>query len=99
MSSQTNTETTIDQKVKTPRMFIVIFHNDDTTPMDFVIYVLRTIFRLSVEESEEITLRIHHTDSAVVGTYSCEIAEQKVAETTSISRSNNYPLTVTMQPE
>lgn len=99
MSSQTNIETTIDQKVKTPRMFVVILHNDDATPMDFVVYLLRIIFRLDDEAATQVMMTVHHNEKAVAGTYSREIAEQKVKEATTLARANNHALRVSMQPE
>jgi len=77
----TEFEVNIDEKIKNtvrePSMYNVIIINDDTTPMDFVIDVLEKIFKHSRESAENLTLTIHNDGSAVIGTYTYELAEQK----------------------
>ena len=71
----------------------VILHNNDQTPMDFVVFVLATIFKKSIEESIQITLNIHNNGQSVVETYSSyEVAEQKVEEVHNIAQNNGWPL-------
>ena len=69
-------------------MYNVIMHNDDVTTMDFVVYVLVRIFRKSEEDAETLMLKVHNEGSAVVGTYSQDIAQ---------SKANNYPLKLTIE--
>ena len=99
----------IDTKIETnekvvvamqpPKLWKVVFLNDDKTPMEFVIEVLTTIFKHNEERSKEITLEIHNTGSAVVGIYNYEVAEQKGLETTHIARANSFPLQVNIEEE
>jgi ATP-dependent Clp protease adaptor protein ClpS len=70
----------------------VICMNDDKTPVEFVIAMLVSIFRHESDHAVKLTLQIHNDGSAVVGTYSNEIAEQKVVDATSMARMNGFPL-------
>lgn len=91
----------IDEKIKNitkePSKYNVIMVNDDFTPIDWVIDILKTIFKHSDKNAENLTLTIHNDGSAVVGTYQYEIAEQKSIETTNLSRSNGFPLVVKLE--
>lgn len=82
-----------------PKMWKVVFLNDDKTPMEFVIDILSNIFKHTEEKSKELTLEIHNTGSAVVGIYNYEIAEQKGLETTHLARANGFPLQVNIEEE
>ena len=96
-------EVTIDEKIKNkeavPKKYKVIFLNDDHTPMDWVIKLLTEIFKHSTGTAQQITMTIHHEGSGVVGTYSHEIAEQKMAESIEVSRSYGFPLEVTIEED
>jgi len=89
----------IKQKVQEPKRFKVILLNDDTTPMDFVMGILETIFKHTQETSKEITVEIHSTGSGIAGVYSFEIAEVKAVESTQLARSNGFPLQIKMEEE
>ena len=73
--------------------------NDDHTPMEFVVDILQRIFRHSAKTSEQMTLTIHNEGSAIVGTYSFEVAEQKANEAVSLSRANGFPLQLKIEAE
>lgn len=85
--------------VKEPGMFRVIYLNDETTTMDFVIETLVTIFDLTHEESVALTVKIHEEGSAVVAVMPYELAEQKGIEVTVLARSHGYPLQVKLEAE
>lgn len=76
MSTNTDTDTIErpDVKTFTPDLYMVIFHNDDTTPFDFVTMLLRTIFDYNGEDAEDKALEVHTNDKATVGSYTLEIA-------------------------
>lgn len=97
------TETKIDEKVNTsvklPSLWKVIFHNDDQTPMEFVVDLLMIIFKRSEDEAKKITLEIHNTGSGVAGIYHHEIAEQKGIESTNIARQNGHPLVISLEKD
>jgi len=89
----------IKQVVKEPEKYKVIFMNDNQTPMDFVVELLINIFRHSEKTAQDLTMTIHSQGSAVVGTYSYEIAEQKSIEATKLSRENGFPLQIALEKE
>jgi ATP-dependent Clp protease adaptor protein ClpS len=73
--------------------------NDDTTPMEWVIDLMKMIFNHSQETAEQLTLTIHNEGSAVVGIYTYEIAEQKSVESTNASREHGFPLQLRLDKE
>lgn len=93
----------VDDKVKVkvsmPKMWKVIFVNDDTTPMDFVILLLTDVFKHSEDSANELTMQVHTSGSAVVGVYSFEIAESKAVESTTLARNSGYPLQIKIESE
>lgn len=82
-----------------PRRYDVILHNDEFTPMDFVVDLLMRYFRVPIDKATEIMLIIHEEGQAVCGTYYKEIAETKVAQVQQHARNEGYPLLATIQPE
>lgn len=86
-------------EVKQPRMYKVILLNDDYTPMDFVVEVLRKFFGLNEEAATKVMLQVHHDGKGVCGIYTSDIAETKVSLVNDYSRSNEHPLMCTMEPE
>lgn len=95
--TQTQTRPQID--VAEPPMFRVIYINDETTAMEFVIDSLVEHFQYSVEEAEQLTIKIHEMGSAVVAVLPYEIAEQKGIEVTVSARTAGYPLQIKLEPE
>lgn len=98
------TETKVEKIIKIadvapPNLWKVVFVNDDTTPMEFVIGLLITIFRHDEESASQLTLEIHNTGSAVAGLYTYEIAEQKAIDATNVSRNNNFPLQIRVEED
>ncbi|WP_371744370.1 ATP-dependent Clp protease adapter ClpS [Psychrosphaera sp. B3R10] len=86
-------------KLKRPPMYKVVLNNDDYTPMDFVVEVLLKFFGMDLEKANHIMFRIHREGKAIVGTYSAEIAETKVAQVNQYARVNEHPLLCTMEQE
>ena len=84
--------------IQPPSLFNVIYLNDDTTTMEFVIESLKNIFHHTEESAMEITHRIHEEGSSVVSTLPYEIAEQKGVEATMLARTNGFPLNVKLEP-
>lgn len=99
----TTTDVVIDEKIKKetkePPKYKVIFLNDDATPMEWVIQVLTQMYKHSQESAEQITMTIHTEGAGIVGTYSYEIAEQKMTETIHASRNHGFPLAVKMEED
>ncbi len=86
-------------KLDRPRLYKVILHNDDYTPMEFVVLVLKTVFNKSDSDATSIMLHAHTHGMAVAGVYTFEIAETKVQETMALAEKMGYPLLCTMEPE
>ena len=77
----------------------VLIHNDDVTPMDFVVLVLRSLFSLSGARAIEVMWEAHHTGVAHVVTEPLERAEFHVEQARSLSRGRGWPLTFSIEPE
>lgn len=84
-------------RTQRPSLFKVILHNDDYTPMDFVVDVLTRFFSKTQDQATEIMLTVHHKGLAVCGVYPYEIAETKVAMVTDAAREQEYPLQCTLE--
>ena len=80
-----------------PSKFAVVLHNDDYTPMDFVVYVLQEIFHHPYERAERIMLSVHEQGVGVAGIFHFELAEQKAYDTAEEAQQNQYPLKVTIE--
>jgi ATP-dependent Clp protease adaptor protein ClpS len=87
------------QKVEPPKKYKVILHNDDFTPMDFVIVVLMDAFNFGLEKASTITMQVHEKGKGIAGAYSKEIANMKVKKCNQIARAEGHPLKVTMEAE
>jgi ATP-dependent Clp protease adaptor protein ClpS len=86
-------------EVKKPNMYAVVLINDDYTPMEFVIYVLQTIFKKSYEEAKKIMLLVHNEGKGICGVYSLDIAETKANQVVEFSRVNQHPLECKVQKQ
>ena len=86
-------------EVKKPDMYAVVLINDDYTPMEFVIYVLQTIFKKSYEEAKKIMLMVHNEGKGICGVYSLDIAETKANQVIEFSRVNQHPLECKVQKQ
>ncbi|MBX3035259.1 MAG: ATP-dependent Clp protease adapter ClpS [Bdellovibrionaceae bacterium] len=84
-------------RVETPKMYVVLLLNDDYTPMDFVVLILRRFFGKSEEEAGKIMLDVHKKGSGVAGVYTLEVAEMKVMQVNQFSRMNQHPLKSTLE--
>jgi len=99
------TDTIIKPKInpntdfKEPSLFRVIYLNDDTTTMEFVVESLVSVFDISRESAMQLTQKIHDDGSAVVAVMPYELAEQKGIEVTILARSHGFPLQVKLEAE
>lgn len=84
--------TTEKPKLKKPPLYKVVLVNDDYTPMDFVVDVLRSFFGMNVEKATQIMLKVHTEGKGVCGVYSKDVAETKAAQVNDYSRECEQPL-------
>jgi len=81
-------------KIKRPSMWNMVFYNDDYTPMDFVKFVLMTVFHASMLDALAFTLAVHPQGKGIAGTYTFEVAEQKQCEVLLLAKIEEHPLRV-----
>ena len=94
-----DTDVTDIPKIKEPNQYIVVLHNDDYTPMEFVVEILISIFHKSEKAATDIMLNVHEKGKGVCGIYSYEIAETKVIKIHEMARQFEYPLKATLESE
>ncbi|MBN2907607.1 MAG: ATP-dependent Clp protease adapter ClpS [Rhodobacteraceae bacterium] len=86
-------------KTQRPPLYKVMLLNDDYTPMEFVVHVLERFFGMTHAEAFEVMLVVHKKGVAVVGVFSFEVAETKVAQVMDFARRHQHPLQCTMEKE
>ena len=86
-------------KAKRPNMWNIVFYNADYTPMDFVEFVLKTIFHMSTLDALALTLAVHTRGNGIAGTYTFEVAEQKQSEVLLMAKVEEHPLRVEVERE
>jgi ATP-dependent Clp protease adaptor protein ClpS len=97
MNTQLENNTINRLNTAKPSKYQVILFNDDTTPMEFVIELLKNIFGHNQQSAEDITVSIHNEGKGTAGVYYYEIAEQKVSESTILSRTAGFPLSLDIE--
>ncbi len=86
-------------KTQRPPLYKVLLLNDDYTPMEFVVHILERFFGMNHAQAFEIMLTVHKKGLAVVGVFSFEVAETKVAQVMDFARRHQHPLQCTMEKE
>lgn len=103
--SKTKSETVVRPRIEPklnipePHNYRVIYINDETTTMEFVIETLRAIFNYDEGAAHSLCVRVHEEGSAVVAVLPYEMAEQKGIEVTLLARNNGFPLQVKIEPD
>lgn len=97
--SQGNLLTLVKKSEKTivPDRYKVLLHNDDYTTVEFVVEIIRSVFHVSLEKAEQLTMEVHHKGVAVVGVYTHEVAETKAAQVMKEAERREYPLLCTVE--
>jgi len=93
------TQTRKKEQLKKPPLFKVLFHNDNYTTMEFVVFVLQSVFNKTETDAMLIMLNVHRTGTGVAGVYTKEIAETKVSKTHALAKEAEYPLKLSIEPE
>jgi ATP-dependent Clp protease adaptor protein ClpS len=86
-------------EVQRPRLHKVILVNDDFTPREFVVMVLKAEFRMTEEQAGQVMLTAHKRGTCVVAVYTRDVAETKATRATEAGKAKGYPLLFTTEPE
>ncbi len=86
-------------KVERPRLHKVILVNDDYTPREFVVLVLKGVFRMTEDQAARVMITAHRRGTCVVAVFTKDVAEAKATNATDAGRSKGYPLLFTTEPE
>ena len=97
MAIQGETRQNTRIKIREPKQYKVIMHNDDFTTMDFVVDILREFFHKNEMEAERLMLLVYETGKAVVGTYPYDIAVSKVQSASARAREEGFPFRMTIE--
>lgn len=96
---ETEGQTDLLQRVETPKMYRVLLLNDDYTPMDFVVLVLKRFFGKTEADAHKVMMDVHKKGSGTAGVYTLEIAEMKVMQTNQFAQTHEYPLKSILEAE
>jgi ATP-dependent Clp protease adaptor protein ClpS len=91
--------TAVRSKTKRPPLYKVILLNDDYTPREFVVLVLKAVFRMNEDEAYRVMMTAHRRGACVIAVYAKDVAETKAKEATELGKSKGYPLFFTTEPE
>ena len=89
----------VKPKTERPRLYKVILLNDDFTPREFVVQVLKAVFRMNEDQAYRVMMTAHQRGACVIAVYTRDVAESKATEATDAGRKANYPLLFTTEPE
>jgi len=95
----TRPKTKVEPKTARPKLHKVILLNDDFTPRDFVVTVLKAEFRMTVEQAYRVMMTAHRRGACVVAVFTKDVAESKATRATEAGRKLGYPLLFTTEPE
>src|SRR5512134_4168724 len=91
--------TKTEPKVERPRLHKVILINDDYTPREFVVMVLKAEFRMTEDQAFNVMITAHKKGACVVAVFTRDVAETKATRATEAGRAKGYPLMFTTEPE
>ena len=97
--ADTSTKTRSKTKTARPPLYKVVLLNDDFTPREFVVRVLKAEFRMSEDQAHRVMVTAHTKGSCVVAVFTREVAEDKATRATDMARSEGFPLLFTTEPE
>ena len=97
--SSTDIVTQEKVELKKPKLYKVILLNDDYTPMEYVVKLIRIVFRKSENEAVNIMLMVHKKGSGICGIFTKEVAETKVETVLKMAKGDQHPLKCIMEPE
>ena len=86
-------------KTQRPKLWKVILLNDDFTPREFVVLVLKAVFRMNESQAYRVMMTAHQRGACVIAVYTKDVADTKAKEATEMGKSKGYPLYFTTEPE
>ena len=89
----------LELKVERPRLYKVMLVNDDFTPREFVVLVLKAEFRMDEAQASRVMMTAHQRGVCVVAVFTRDVAESKATTATDMARKKGYPLLFTTEPE
>ena len=92
-------DTIAKPRIEQPRLYKVILVNDDYTPREFVVTVLKAVFRMGAETASRVMLTAHQKGACVIAVYTRDVAETKAKEATELGKAKGYPLFFTTEKE
>src|ERR1700761_8167566 len=94
-----NPRTKANPKTERPPLYKVILLNDDYTPREFVVQVLKAVFRMNESQAHRVMMTAHQRGACVIAVFTRDVAETKAKEATELGKSKGYPLFFTTEPE
>jgi len=101
MSQQTvlKPRTKVKPKTERPKLWKVILLNDDFTPREFVVEVLKAVFRMNENQAYQVMMTAHRKGACVIAVFTKDVADTKAKEATELGKQKGYPLYFTTEPE
>lgn len=97
MAENTALQDKSDIKLKKPKLYKVILHNDDYTTMDFVVEILVIVFNKTILEANSIMMNVHKQGKGIAGVYSYDIAITKINQVDAMAKSKQFPLKTSLE--
>jgi len=91
--------TKVKTKTERPKLWKVILLNDDYTPREFVVEVLKAVFRMNESQAYRVMMTAHQKGACVIAVFTKDVADTKAKEATELGKSRGYPLFFTTEPE
>ena len=88
-----------ETRLEKPKLYKVVLHNDDYTTMEFVVFILRTVFHKSESEAYVIMMKVHEAGIGIAGVFTYEVANMKAEKAMNLSRAQEFPLLCTVEEE
>jgi ATP-dependent Clp protease adaptor protein ClpS len=95
----TKRRTKVQTKIERPKLWKVILLNDDFTPREFVVQVLKAVFRMNAEHAHQVMMTAHRRGACVIAVFTKDVADTKAKEATELGKQAGYPLYFTTEPE
>ena len=89
----------VETRNQEPTLYKVVLLNDDYTPREFVVQVLKAVFRMNADQAYRVMMTAHRRGACVIAVYTRDVAETKAKEATELGKSKGYPLFFTTEPE